>query len=508
MRKLILLLFLLFSAIYSHGQIHDIKQVRAKKQYTDIEMNALTYGLSDRVILFNTTQDSWMQWDGDSWETLGGTGGGSATFEYQTPITVNTAYNAGDTAINKVIPVDGNDITATINEGTWATGQVLFWEVRGSNFEVVAGTDARIYGIRNIDNEHKNSDPYTLIAIHCIGDNAGIMEYVCYGAKEVGYVGAVTTTSYSELNEGDTAVDVTVLGEGFSSNMETPIVTGNATLNSWTYIDNGEIRLNMTATGVANDQITVSYRNPDLTTDTNAITLGTPSLPTANLIRYYRLNDNTTDETGNGDAQDFFGLYRTGVSGNAAAFSSADYMLTPDAADLSHGNGTTDSAFSVTFSFYLDTLTEGKWLVGKRDDGGGGTDGNEYEIWVSALGEIAVLFYSQNNIANKIGWKTTDTLTTGQWYEIAITYDGSSTEAGIKGYIDGTEAAGYVSLSAGTYVAMQDTPQDVYFGTKPWATNAGDLDGAMDCIGIWNIELTASQVSGVKAKADAGLEVL
>jgi hypothetical protein len=256
---------------------------------------------------------------------LAGSGGGS-NHEYQTAITTNTSYGAGDKAINKVIPVTGDNIEVTINKSTWTLDEMLIFEPRGADFKVLTGTDARIYGERNLANEHIARNPHTLISVTCMGLNGSIMEYACQGAKKLGYTGAVTTTSYiGELKEYAVGVDVTVLGTGFSSNMETPIVSANATLNSWVYVSPNEITLNLDAVGTATQTVTVTYRNPDIFVDIDAITIATEPL-SVGLQRWFKMEETSgtdaidTQGNGNGTYTGSPTLNQTGKVGQCPTF--------------------------------------------------------------------------------------------------------------------------------------------------------------------------------------------
>ena len=139
----------------------------------------------------------------------------------------------------------------------------------GGTLEIKAATGQTLKGVRNINNKFLVNDPNSFVSFKKDIDG----KILIFGNLTRGYTGAVTTTSYSELTDNTNPQDITVTGTGFSENMISPVLSGNATLNSWTYVSPTLIILNITPTGIEGDNITVTYDNGDIFVDTDAITI-------------------------------------------------------------------------------------------------------------------------------------------------------------------------------------------------------------------------------------------
>lgn len=208
-----------------------------------------------------------------------------ATWQDETPGGGDSKYTLANTYTLSATSFDGSQKgafnlyrfeketaqTVLIDPADYATGEVINIE-RGGNgtTEIIAPANVTHQGVRDVDNRFFVNDPNSLVAAKKIANG----KMMIFGNLKRGYTGPVTTSQYSDLF-ANTTMDVSVTGTGFSSNMKTPVVTGNATLNSWTYNSNNSITLNLTHSGAVNDLITVTYDNGDVYVDTNAITVGT-----------------------------------------------------------------------------------------------------------------------------------------------------------------------------------------------------------------------------------------
>ena len=100
--------------------------------------------------------------------------------------------------------------------------------------------------------------------------------------------------------------------------------------------------------------------------------------------------------------------------------------------------------------------------------------------------KIRIFHRRQNQTFNRIQRSTDATFTsTTEWYHIVSTYDGSRTNAGLKIYVNGSEAAstGANSMNAGA-----------------WTNNADfkvgrSTDGHIDEVSVYNSELSATDIT-------------
>ena len=180
------------------------------------------------------------------------------------------------------------------------------------------------------------------------------------------------------------------------------------------------------------------------------------------------------------------------VSGsNTIAFNgSSDYISIADADNLSFGDGSTDSAFTISAWVKMDDATY--FMIASK---GKAFDGDaEYSFFVGGGDNLSLEIFDESVDAyEKAVCNSTLTAYEGQWVHLVVTYDGrggSSANAGITFYVNGSSQA--VTLSdANTYVAMENHGGDVRVGR--WHTVYAE--GSMANVGIWDRVLTAEEVS-------------
>ena len=225
------------------------------------------------------------------------------------------------------------------------------------------------------------------------------------------------------------------------------------------------------------------------------------SIPTGNLIRYYRFNNDVTDEVGLGDGTPASITYVTGKSGQAADFNGTNSLVVvADANDLSFTDGN-DLPFSV--SMYVKMSASNSGVIYTKSNNNGLNI--EWNCWtVSGTNSIYFRLYSGGLSANRIGYSTS-TLNIGQWYHIVMTYDGSELLTGINIYLNGVLDT-VSDVSAGTYVRMINTTSNLNIGDRN--NNSFPLDGGLDGLGIWDKELSQAEVTAIYNKQNAGNEIL
>ena len=102
-----------------------------------------------------------------------------------------------------------------------------------------------------------------------------------------------------------------------------------------------------------------------------------------------------------------------------------------------------------------------------------------------------VRFIIQNNNAtDRIRVATTSTLTSGLRH-ISLTYDGSTNASGVKIYVDGVNQS--VNADIDTFTGGLTTTSEFVLGG--FVTGFNYFDGIIDEVGVWNKELTQSEVT-------------
>ena len=165
-----------------------------------------------------------------------------------------------------------------------------------------------------------------------------------------------------------------------------------------------------------------------------------------------------------------------------------DFVEVADADNLSFGNGTTDSPFSISTWIKIGQTTA-QGIVTKY---GSSSSTREYLFYTTG-GKLRLLFIDASNGANNFATGTTN-LSTNTWYHVSCTYDGrggSTAYNGITLYINGVAES--VTTSGGSYTAMSNTSQRVEIGK--YSTN--ELLGNIDEVSVFNSELSQSDVTTI-----------
>jgi len=164
-----------------------------------------------------------------------------------------------------------------------------------------------------------------------------------------------------------------------------------------------------------------------------------------------------------------------------------DYVEVADADNLSFGDGSNDSPFSISTWWKMDN-SNGFRGVQKYS--------SSYEYRINTIGSSGILkcqLYDNINTVY-IGRKSDVGLSgyVGQWINVIVTYDGSSLSSGIKLYLNGSLLAS-TDDSNGSYTAMHNTTSVFRLGNL-----AGNYaDGLMDETAVFNSELSASDVTAI-----------
>jgi len=169
---------------------------------------------------------------------------------------------------------------------------------------------------------------------------------------------------------------------------------------------------------------------------------------------------------------------------------SNDYLSVKDTNDFSFGDGSNDSAFTVSVWAKIVAIAD-KYLITK---GTGST--REWLFTFYANEKISVDFRDES--AGVWSARTSDSgvvSTQGNWTHYAFTYDGtggSSASDGVTIYINGSAIASTASNNAG-YVAMENTAQGLEFCKY----NTAYMNANLDEVSIWNKELSATEITAI-----------
>tara|TARA_R110000782_G_scaffold22774_1_gene60048 strand:- start:10 stop:1506 length:1497 start_codon:yes stop_codon:yes gene_type:complete len=168
---------------------------------------------------------------------------------------------------------------------------------------------------------------------------------------------------------------------------------------------------------------------------------------------------------------------------------SLDYVNLGDNNNLSFGDGSTDSPFSIS-AWIKMTDTSGFRILNKYVG-----SVLEYSFGTGGAGNLQLyLFNSTSGFINRARVQGS-ILNTGQWYHVVATYSGvggTNAQNGIKIYVDGVRVDD-TTISSGTYVAMGNTTSDAHIGRL----NTSYTDGTINDTSLFNTELTQAQVTEI-----------
>jgi hypothetical protein len=175
---------------------------------------------------------------------------------------------------------------------------------------------------------------------------------------------------------------------------------------------------------------------------------------------------------------------------------SGDFWDFEDSDDLSFGNGTTDSAFSVIVCVNINSLSGVPMLFAKNDNTTGNTN-KEYALYWSANN---LYFDLSDNSAGSfilrqsLGGYSADV---GKYMTYIGTYSGNSGTSGIKMYRNGVQFDAS-SASGGTYTAMENKSAKAgnYF-TANTGAKSGVCSAKYAFVAIVAEELTQSKVTSI-----------
>ena len=221
------------------------------------------------------------------------------------------------------------------------------------------------------------------------------------------------------------------------------------------------------------------------------------TIPLANIISEYKFEDNVLDTVGTNDGTPTALTYADGLVNRTGVFNGSNSLVTIlDSDSLSFTNGVNDLPFSFS-------------MLAKFND-------NNESILFNKI-QSANREYLVDVFSNRVDFKVFDgssanflynnyafTRAIGVWYHFTFTYDGSGMSSGIKTYVNAV--VGGVQSEGGIYTKMQNTTSNLVLGKFSYL-NLLPLNGYLDCVRIWNKELTQAEISLVATEELAGTDI-
>ena len=186
-------------------------------------------------------------------------------------------------------------------------------------------------------------------------------------------------------------------------------------------------------------------------------------------------------------------------SGYAITFDGTDDEGdTPDTANLSFGDGTTDQPFSV-YGWVNVTNTAAIRVILSKFDLTTGSELREWEFDSDSDDTLRFMLFDESADLQLLR-ASASAITQGSFRFFAATYDGSREGTGIKLYEDAAALSLAADGSDGSYVAMENLSTLVRLGFRQGtAAGASFFSGSMLCVGLVAKELTVDELWAMKA---------
>jgi len=163
-----------------------------------------------------------------------------------------------------------------------------------------------------------------------------------------------------------------------------------------------------------------------------------------------------------------------------------DYVSCGDADNLSFGDGSSDSPFSISAWIKPDVTSRFR-LIFKY-----GSTLKEYFMQIAGGGKLQVALKDNIN-GGSIGRNGNTTIPTASWSHVVMTYNGSGSATRIKVYLNAVLDNG-TTTGSGSYTAMSNTSEPLEIGRF---TSGSYADGHIDEVAIFNTELSASDITTI-----------
>ncbi len=179
---------------------------------------------------------------------------------------------------------------------------------------------------------------------------------------------------------------------------------------------------------------------------------------------------------------------------------SSDFINCGDSDNLSFGNGSTDSPFSI--SAWVNMTDATSFVTIAKD----ATSNREYVI--RTLTDDKLYFYLLDNVnGGYIGRISSGTVTSyqGTWIHTVYTYNGNSSSSGIKIYLNGS-AVDNADYQGGSYTAMSNTTTSLNIGRQE--SGVGTFaNGQIDQVTVFDYELPATGTNSVATLYGGGTAI-
>lgn len=187
-------------------------------------------------------------------------------------------------------------------------------------------------------------------------------------------------------------------------------------------------------------------------------------------------------------------LSQLGLGENQSYNGTTQFGSVPDAANLSFGNGTVDSPFTVITFANITSVAAQRTLLGKY-----GGSNREYRLYLFTDQKLYLDLFDESAGANPYrGSNGTVTISAMTMYGATYAGTGGATAAnGIALYINGALIASTAN-NAASYVAMENLGSTVGIGSDSGGSAASPVLGSVPLSVLIGAEMSAAQMLSIK----------
>lgn len=147
-----------------------------------------------------------------------------------------------------------------------------------------------------------------------------------------------------------------------------------------------------------------------------------------------------------------------------------------------------------SFSLWVKSTASARSYALVAKNGWNYTVTSGYYLRFNVGGEVEIFLVASNTTMIRVIQSTTGVLNDGSWHHVVMTYDGSSSAAGVKVYIDGVDTSLSVTqdnISSGSFLNNKAFSLGALAGEDFW------LDGKIEEASVWNKVLTQADVDNI-----------
>ena len=162
--------------------------------------------------------------------------------------------------------------------------------------------------------------------------------------------------------------------------------------------------------------------------------------------------------------------------------------------------GFSNNEFSLSAWIRIDSNASQNGVIAKRNIGSSSAN----KMWyfeTNTSSQLRFLWY--NTLGGSDNASSTDTIPLNTWTHVVVTSDGSGTN-GLNFYINGTPDSGGSKTSPSSSSSIQQTGTPLWIGARGGNSAAQYMDGKLDEVAVFNVELTAPEIQGIYLATETG----